>query len=261
MALLKRHGISPKKGLGQHFLCSSKVVSKIASRFEGYAGLLEIGPGPGVLTQALSESVCQFTAIEVDSRMAAILAESAPSAQVVEADALVADLSGYLRDLPEPRGVVSNLPYYITAPLLQRIAEARASWCKAVLMTQKEVGVRILAPPGSRERGSLSVYLQALFQISSVCDVPPGAFLPPPKVDSIVLEFVPRDVNYTEEFFAFVRGGFKQPRKTLANNLAALGFSREAVVHANLDELVRPQALNLEQWIELFHKASPFTAD
>ncbi len=252
MAFLKRHGLSPSKGLGQHFLSSSKVVSRIADRFEGFAGLLEIGPGPGVLSQGLSERVEDFVAIELDVRMRAMLAESAPRVRLVVGDALQVDFDQILESLPEPRGVVSNLPYYITGPLLQKIAEARESWSKAVLMMQKEVGVRILAAPGSRERGSLSVYLQALFEVNKVCDVPAGAFLPPPKVDSVVLELVPRAVSYSEEFFAFVRGGFKQPRKTLANNLAAMGYKRSLVVEAKLDELIRPQSLSLSEWEEIF---------
>ena len=254
-AFLARQGISASKGLGQHFLCSGKVVEAISLRFAGFPGLLEIGPGPGVLTASLSESCERMIALEVDKRMVLALKDSAPKAEVRLADALEADLGAILKELPEPRGVVSNLPYYITGPLLTRISEASAFWDKAVLMMQKEVAHRILAQPGNSNRGSLSVYLQAQFAIEKVCDVPPSAFLPPPKVESTILEFTPLRASFDSKFFEFVRGGFKQPRKTLANNLLAGGLSREEISarlsKAGLDERVRPHMLTLEQWQNL----------
>ncbi|MFI5384668.1 MAG: 16S rRNA (adenine(1518)-N(6)/adenine(1519)-N(6))-dimethyltransferase RsmA [Fimbriimonadales bacterium] len=249
---MARHGISAAKGLGQHFLCSGKVVEAISLRFAGFRGLLEIGPGPGVLTSALSQTCERMIALEVDRRMASALAESSPRAEVRYLDALESNLSSVLEELPVPRGVVSNLPYYITGPLLTRVAEAWTSWDKAVLMMQKEVAARVLAPPGNSDRGSLSVYLQSQFTISKVCDVSPGAFLPPPKVESTVLEFVPLGVSFDPAFFDFVRAGFKQPRKTLANNLLAMGLSREEIAArlsaAGLDERVRPHMLTLGEW-------------
>lgn len=253
MAFLKRHGISASKGLGQHFLCSSKVVNQIFSRFDGYQGVLEIGPGPGVLTSGLSDRVSQLIALEIDERMISVLKESAPHADVRQVDALQSDLAVVLQELPEPRGVVSNLPYYITGPLVSHIAEARAHWSKAVLMMQKEVAVRIMAPAGSSDRGSLSVYLQALFAITRVIEAPAGAFVPPPKVASTVLQFVPNGAEYPEDFFKFVRAGFKQPRKTLANNLLAIGLTRELVEASGLDERIRPQALTQDEWLNLFN--------
>jgi 16S rRNA (adenine1518-N6/adenine1519-N6)-dimethyltransferase len=224
-------------------------------RLAGCRGLLEIGPGPGVLTAALSEQCLKMIALEVDPKMAKALAESAPKAEIRLADALKTDLLETLAELPEPRGVVSNLPYYITGPLVARIAEVSANWDIAVLMMQKEVAARIVAPPGDSDRGSLSVFLQSQFSIEKVIDVPPGAFLPPPKVDSTVLEFKPLGAAMDESFYAFVRAGFKQPRKTLANNLVAMGRKREEVesrlTRAGLDERVRPHALTLEQWMEM----------
>jgi len=195
-------------------------------------------------------------ALEVDSRMAAALAESAPRAEVRFVDALKSDLAAILVELPRPRGVVSNLPYYITGPLLTRVAEVWRSWDKAVLMMQREVADRILAEPGNSDRGSLSVYLQAQFSIIKVRDVPPDAFLPAPKVSSTVLEFVPLGISIEPAFFDFVRSGFKQPRKTLANNLFAAGRSRalvaEALRIAGLDDRIRPHMLSFEQWKTLF---------
>lgn len=251
--LLARHGIAAAKGLGQHFLCSSKVVEAIERRFDGFSSLLEIGPGPGALTSVLSIGR-RMVALEVDSRMVGVLAESAPSADVRLADALETDLAPILEALPKPRGVVSNLPYYITGPLLTRIAEASAHWDKAVLMMQKEVANRILAQPGNSDRGSLSVYLQSQFVISLVANVPPGAFVPPPKVDSAVLEFVPLGGSFEPAFFEFVRSGFKQPRKTLVNNLRSFGLLPEVLSDVGLDERVRPHELTLDQWLGVFGK-------
>jgi 16S rRNA (adenine1518-N6/adenine1519-N6)-dimethyltransferase len=152
------------------------------------------------------------------------------------------------------------MPYYITGPLLNVIAQASSSYKVAVLMMQKEVGQRILAPAGSSARGSLSVYLQGLFTINKVSDAPKGAFYPPPKVDSIVLEFVPLPVRPDEKFFSFVRSCFGQPRKTLVNNLIAgqhIDRSQAAqwISSAGFIETARPQELTQDQWERLYEVA------
>jgi 16S rRNA (adenine1518-N6/adenine1519-N6)-dimethyltransferase len=196
-------------------------------------------------------------ALELDERMIQALKESAPDADVRKADALEVDLGMILQELPEPRGIVSNLPYYITGPLIGRIADARLHFSKAVLMMQKEVAQRIQSRPGGSERGSLSVYLQTLFEIQHVANAPAGAFLPPPKVDSTVLEFVPKssgmEAELEEKYFRIVRLAFAQRRKTLANNLAnGLHRSRdeltELILDQGMDEKIRPQELDLSQW-------------
>ena len=259
--LLSRHGLWASKGLGQHFLVSTRVVDAIAAALQECKGILEIGPGPGVLTSVLSVHSEKMIAIELDSRMQSVLAESAPLAEILVADAMVTDLAGILSRLPEPRGVVSNLPYYITGPLITRIAEQRKLFSKAVLMMQKEVAERVLAAPKSSARGSLSVYLQMQFEIKMVSRVPAGAFLPPPKVDSAVLELVPKSLPVAEEesglLFRLIRTSFAQPRKTLENNLiAAWNIDREEASHwierTGLKEKVRPQELSNDEWVQLF---------
>lgn len=254
---LARHGIAARKGLGQHFLCSAKVVEAIVARVEGMAGALEIGPGPGILTAPLTQRVKRVIALEIDPRMSAALAESAPQAEVRLLDALQAPLGPILAELPAPRAVVSNLPYYITGPLLDRIAGASDGWSRAILMMQREVGRKILAPPGDSDRGALSVALQGSFDIERVCDVPPGAFLPPPKVESIVLQLTPKAVTLPPGLLDFVRAGFRQPRKTLVNNFAQAGIEREkaaaALLDADLDERVRPHSLTFDEWERLHH--------
>src|SRR5579871_5760124 len=184
-AFLAAHGIRASKGLGQHFLCSRPAVDAIVDRVRSVKGVLEIGPGPGVLTGPMSE-IAEVTALEIDPRMIELLKDSAPKAQVLQIDALKGDLSEVLAGLPTPRAVVSNLPYYITGPLLTKISEARGRFQVAVLMMQREVADRVVAEAGNSNRGSLSVYLQSQFNIELVKRVPAGAFLPPPKVDSTV---------------------------------------------------------------------------
>ncbi|MCC7433701.1 MAG: ribosomal RNA small subunit methyltransferase A [Methanoregulaceae archaeon] len=247
---LDRHGLSPKKGLGQHFLCSERVVRAIVAA-TGERSVLEIGPGPGILTQALAESQTVL-ALELDERMRVPLTESAPAAEVVFGDALTTDLRDLLMRLKKPRAVVSNLPYYITGPLLERIAEVSDLWEVAVLMMQREVAKRILAPVGDSERGAVSVRMQAEFEIRRVCEAPAGAFMPPPKVDSIVLAFEPAGERMPIEMVALVRSGFTQPRKTLANNIGAAGYPREIIVEAGLEPSIRPHQLSLSAWRRLY---------
>lgn len=264
-AFLARHGITATKGLGQHFLCAQRPVESIANALAGCLGVCEIGPGPGVLTAPLSEQCDRLIALELDQRMIDALIESAPRADVRKADALTVNLDSILAELPEPRGVVSNLPYYITGPLLTKIAESRKSFSIAVLMMQKEVAQRVNARPGNSDRGSLSVYLQSQFEIVVVAQVAASEFVPPPKVDSTVLSFVPKDLALDPDlhgaFFRLVRFGFTQPRKTLANNLvAAYKQPRENLVEIleaiGLEEKVRPHDLTLEQWILLCQSMS-----
>lgn len=250
--LLKMHGIEANKGLGQHFLISSKVVSSITSRLSGITSVLEIGPGPGCLTAPISELVEHLTALELDQRMISVLSESAPTAKVLQIDALKVDIGIVLQELPKDRAVVSNLPYYITGPLLDQIAGAKAHWTKAILMMQAEVATKILAKPGDSDRGALSVSFQAQFDIEQVCHVPPGAFLPPPKVESKVLEFRSKESDVSPEFVKFVRVGFTQPRKTLSNNLRSNGYDSSTVEHAGLSPSVRPHQLTESEWSRLF---------
>lgn len=257
---LSRHGIWASKGLGQHFLVSKKVVDAIVSSAGGCKGILEIGPGPGVLTSPLSELADETIAIELDDRMIEALSDSAPRATVIKADALKEDLGSLLATLPEPRAVVSNLPYYITGPLITRIAEAKEFYSKAILMMQKEVADRVLAKPKTSARGSLSVYLQLQFQIRQLVSAPAGAFLPPPKVDSSVLEFIARPLDVEDEvgLFRLIRVGFTQPRKTLVNNLLGGHRNREELLEVlsrlGFKETARPQELSNEQWLAL-HQA------
>lgn len=251
---LAQHGIRLTKSLGQHFLVSPTVIGKIVKAAQGFS-VLEVGPGAGALTGPLSE-LGRVVAVEKDRRMADVLVETAPNADVVQADALQVDLGQLIAGLDEPRAIVSNMPYNITGPLLDRFTSVAAQVERLVLMMQKEVADKIQARVGDRRRGALSVTMQRRFDVSTVCQVPPGAFLPPPKVASTVLLFVPRP-DFCEEdetVLSVVRAGFTSPRKTVANNLRT-GWSVETVAQAleaaGLSPTVRAHEVDWDGWVRL----------
>ncbi len=266
-AFLGRHKLIAEKALGQHFLADPAVVAAMVGALAdarpelgpAIRSVLEIGPGPGILTGPLLDRFGAVSYLEIDERMKAPLADSAPTALAHFGDAMQADLAALLAPLETPRALASNLPYYITAPLVERFTAQRDAIARLVLMMQKEVGDRIAAPPGKGERGSLSVSLQRLFTITKIADVPPESFLPPPKVRSVVLLLVPRrDVAADPAFERLVRAGFAQPRKTLANNLAALfgdpgGKERgtDALERADIPPNHRPHQLDEPAWLRL----------
>jgi len=256
VGFLRKHGISADKSLGQHFLCAPSVVKSIVDAAGDYRTCLEVGPGPGILTSFLAKKAETMLAVEFDERMIALLKDSSPTCQVTHGDALKVDMRQLLADTPEPRALVSNMPYYITGPLLERFAAIRDLYDVAVLMMQKEVGVKIVARPGERERGALSVMLQTQFEITRVLKVPAGAFMPPPKVESVVLKLIPRQAELPRSFERVVRAGHSQPRKTLINCLAATfrqerSVVQEVIAQAGLTENTRGFELDEVQWVKL----------
>lgn len=258
-SLLERHGLRPTKRYGQHFLISDRVVEAILGRCAGMEGFLEVGPGIGVLTQRLS-AIGPTIAVEIDPIAVSVLSETVPQATIVHQDVLRVDLTDLAQQIPRPRALVSNMPYQITGPLLGRVSELRPHLDRAVLMMQKEVAGRILAMAGSKEFGSLSVFLQSQFTVRTVCQAPPGAFFPPPKVESTVLELEPKELGFAPDvestFFRLVRQGFAQPRKTLANNLTCTHADGRRGVLRILSELglspsIRPHEVDIAKWKHL----------
>lgn len=224
--------------------------------------MLEIGPGPGVLTSPLSLAFGHVVAIELDARMPSILAQSAPTVTVLRGDALELDWIAPLADLPRPWALVSNMPYQITGPLLAKAQSYVDDFAGAVLMMQREVGDRITAPAGDERRGALTVGIESCFAVRSVAQVPPGCFMPPPKVDSVVLAFTPQPnrQNATERqaVHAWVRHGYRSPRKTLHNNvrdrLSAAAWSAWLEATGR-DPRIRPRELTLADWQSLAQAA------
>ncbi|MBS1706030.1 MAG: ribosomal RNA small subunit methyltransferase A [Armatimonadetes bacterium] len=254
-ALLLRHGLNPSKKWGQHFLVSPNVVSAIVERATAEDSVIEVGPGPGVLTSSLSNKCRSVLAFEIDPVAVSALTETAPLARVVPGDVLNADLVAAFQEFPQPRLLVSNMPYNITGPLLEKFAAARQHFREAVLMMQLEVGRKILAQEGNSAAGALSIAMQAQFDIKKLVLAPAGAFFPPPKVESIVLTFTPRQEPVPVGFLEFVRAGFRQPRKTLANNLRGntdVEKLEGALRHMGLSATTRPHQLGLAKWQILF---------
>jgi len=259
---LERYGIHAEKGLGQHFLASENAIRKIAESIGPVGSILEIGPGPGVLTQTLCH-LAPVTAIELDIAVTEALKGVAPDVDLIQGDALKIGLRKVLEGMPAPRALVSNIPYYITGPLLACFADVRDQYAVSVLMMQREVADRILANAGDSDRGSLSVAIQLQFEMKRVVNVPGADFLPPPKVDSTVLKFIPRDRLPIEvSLLRTVHIGFAQRRKTLVNNLVS-GFrierraAEDLLESVGIDAVARAQELTEDQWIKLHQRLQP----
>lgn len=248
--------------LGQHFLTDSGIAEAIvaAARIEPDDCVLEIGGGPGALTQHLLDSGARRVVVELDDALAANLARRWQGRiEVVNADVLtlrLAELGAGRRWV-----VLGNLPYYATSPILLWLAEQWRDVARAVVMIQKEVAQRVSAQPGGRDWGRLSVALALRAYAQSVLDVPPESFRPPPKVDSAVLRLTFREspavaVANEARFFDLVEFGFRHRRKTLGSALAlGLAISRERVEEllaaAGVDSRRRAESLELADWAAL----------
>jgi 16S rRNA (adenine1518-N6/adenine1519-N6)-dimethyltransferase len=236
--------------LGQHFLTRKSTLNRIAESACGERTplVIEIGAGRGALTESLLERADKVIAIEVDPVLVHYLRQKFRDALdagrliLVECDILKADLGALIGgDAWGPAVIAGNLPYYITSPILERLFAASASWKLAVILVQAEVAARIVAEPGRREYGYLSVMVQAQARAERLFEVPRVAFRPPPKVDSAVVRLEPGDpardygINDLASFLRFTGNCFRYKRKTLRNNLAGL-YERSAV-----ESLVAPK--------------------
>jgi 16S rRNA (adenine1518-N6/adenine1519-N6)-dimethyltransferase len=260
---LARHGIRPSRLRGQSFLLQPGIASRIARAAEipARASVIEIGPGLGILTRALAPHARKVLAIEIDSRLIRVLREEGmlPSnVSLMEQDALEADYAGLARRLGGPVLIVANLPYVISSPLLFRFLEARGTIRRWVLMLQRELGERILAPAGTKAYGSLSVRLQMLADIRLLFHVGSSNFYPRPEVGSSVLRFETRRsprvrIEDPELFEAVVRGAFGQRRKTLANALSSLlkGTGADPFAEAGVAPGARGETLTPEAFARL----------
>ena len=218
----------PSKRFGQHFLKDKRTVQRIIDALAPRADetIVEIGPGAGALTTQLIEQAGRVVAVEFDNKLTPLLTEqfgSFPNFKLIMADALATDFCREIHPAKHAR-LAANLPYNISTAILQRLIEQRACLTEMVVMLQREVVERIMAPAGSSERGFLSVLVEAYCETEKLFDVAPGAFRPPPKVWSSVMRvrFRPHlNTNVTDEelLWATVSAGFAQKRKTILNNL------------------------------------------
>lgn len=249
----------PSKALGQNFLVDHGAVHKIAeiADITPEDTVLEIGPGKGVLTAALAERAGQVIAIEFDRHLAELLTrefQGVDNVRIINADAL----SFPLDTLPSPLKVVANLPYSISTPILFRLIEYRHRFSRMVLMFQREVAERILAEPGGRDYGVLSVMVQVFTVPRMEFILPPEAFRPRPRIDSAVVSFeipaAPRVAVADEAVFRrVVKAAFSQRRKTLRNSLKALlgSETEDVLMNVGIDPMRRAETLSLEEFARL----------
>jgi 16S rRNA (adenine1518-N6/adenine1519-N6)-dimethyltransferase len=266
--------MASKPKLGQNFLNDQQAIRRIVAALGDCSRetVVEIGPGRGAVTRALVERAARIVAVELDDALIAHLRAEFPSDRVtvVHEDILNFDFADLSAKTGRPVAVVGNLPYYITSPILLKLAASHADLDRAVLMMQREVADRVTAAPGSRDYGLLSVTVQLYGPVESLFTLPPGSFSPPPQVHSAVIRwrFAPRfvalGVNPTE-FLKFVRQAFAQKRKTLANNLRAAGLSSAdltaALASAGIDPQIRAEALSIESLAALWKRLQPPPAD
>jgi 16S rRNA (adenine1518-N6/adenine1519-N6)-dimethyltransferase len=264
-----RGGFPPAlKRLGQHFLADERARERIVDTLAPTESdtVLEIGPGRGALTDILALRAGRVIAIELDRALAGMLRERfthTPHVEIVEADVLKIDPGelagpGYL--------LIGNVPYYITTPILFH-SLACALPRRAVFLVQREVAARAMAVPGTKSYGALSVNLQVLANVERVFDIPPGAFQPPPKVDSSVIRITPLSQTMLHEgeqrrFRSFVQSLFSQRRKQIGTILRGLPPSASGVPAVTLDALAalaipateRPERLTPLQFVDLFRQ-------
>jgi 16S rRNA (adenine1518-N6/adenine1519-N6)-dimethyltransferase len=263
-ALLRQLGLRARKSYSQSFLTDVRLTEQIASAAELVSTdqVLEVGPGLGILTQALARRAARIVAVELDRQLAAALPRLVPAnVEVVHGDALTINVAAYFA---EPYKVVANLPYQITSPFMFRFLKLEPRPTLLVLMIQREVAERIAARVG--QLSYLAVAVQSTARVRIVRLVPPGAFFPRPKIESAVIRLDPLaeplvPFEQREAFLGVVRAGVTQPRKTLLNSLAqglgqSAGWERIAV-RALLDAAGiaperRPQELSLPEWRVLF---------
>ncbi len=236
--LLSRHGFSFSKALGQNFLVNPSVCPRMAesSGAGPGVGVLEIGPGIGVLTQELCQLADKVVAVELDKRLLPVLGETLAefdNIRIVNADVLKLDLNRLIAEEFDGLEVVvcANLPYYITSPVIMKLLEDRLPIKAITVMVQKEAAQRICAPVGSRESGAVTVSVNYYAEPELLFHVSAGSFMPAPKVDSAVirldiLQEPPVDCDRAA-FFRVVKAAFSQRRKVIANSLSAgLGMSK-----------------------------------
>jgi 16S rRNA (adenine1518-N6/adenine1519-N6)-dimethyltransferase len=262
--LLARHGLSPKKSLGQNFLVDPRVQERIveAATIAPDDVVVEIGAGLGALTARLGVAAGKVIAVDRDARLVEVLREAPQrNIEIVHADALAFDLRETARENRGSLVVVGNLPYVVTSPLLFAILEAAAGGeviDRAVLMVQKEFAQRMLAPPGSRVYGRLSVMSQQAAEVEMLFHVGPGAFLPPPAVTSSVLRLRPRKlplahVDDAEVFARVVRVAFATRRKMLRRALEPTfgAAAAPALAAARIEGTRRAEELSVADFARL----------
>ena len=268
--VIQKYQFAFQKRFGQNFLIDAHVLEKIVSA----AGItkddcvLEIGPGIGTMTQYLAESAGQVIAVEIDTNLLPILADTLKdysNVKVINQDILKVDINELVKEYNNgrPIKVVANLPYYITTPIIMGLFESNVPIDNITVMVQKEVADRMQVGPGSKDYGALSLAVQYYASPYIVANVPPNCFIPRPNVCSAVIRLTryqepPVQVKDPKLMFKLIRASFNQRRKTLQNGLnnsPEISFSKEEITKAieslGVSPSVRGEALSLEQFAQL----------
>ncbi|MBK8489957.1 MAG: 16S rRNA (adenine(1518)-N(6)/adenine(1519)-N(6))-dimethyltransferase RsmA [Saprospirales bacterium] len=247
--------IKAKKSFGQHFLTSEPIAQRIAESLQEtahYKKVLEVGPGKGILTKFLLDKPYELVAVEADADMVTYLKQFFPSldGRVVEADFLKLRLNEVMGE--EPFGLIGNFPYNISSQILFKMIDYRAQIPELVGMFQREMADRVIAPPGSKTYGVISVLVQAFYKGAHLFSVKPGSFSPPPKVQSSVIRLVRKDpytLDCDERLFRrIVKQAFNQRRKMLRNTLKPL-FPDEILKEEYFQQ--RPEVLSVDDFVQL----------
>ena len=227
---LEKYGLTPNRALGQNFLASDTAARTIAEAAgENRCPVIEIGPGMGALTAELVKCAQRVAAIEIDRRMAEIIADRLPEVQLINEDALKADIPGLIAALGGRANIAANLPYYITTPLCMRFLSigADGSIPAMTLMMQKEAAERFTAKPGDRVYGPLTVLAGYYYEVTKLMELSRDMYYPQPDVDSVVLKLTAKGAEKLFELEWLLNRAFAMRRKTLSNNLRAAGISDE----------------------------------
>ena len=270
MSVLNKYNFSFSKSLGQNFLIDQNILNKIVSGsgINENTNVLEVGPGAGTLTRELCLKAKKVTAVEIDKALIPILNDvmsDFDNFNLINSDILELNINELIKNEfdNESFTVVANLPYYITTPIIMNFLESELPVNSMTLMIQKEVAARILAEPGTKDYGALSVAVQFYAEPGIICSASPHCFTPQTKVTSTVVNLKlydkPKyDVKNREQFFKIVKSIFSQRRKTLVNSLSGspyLDLSKDKIIDVlkqmELNEKVRGEKLNIEQIAEL----------
>lgn len=268
--VLQKYQFNFQKKFGQNFLIDTRILEEIIEE-SGVTKddfVLEIGPGIGTMTQYLCEAAREVVAVEIDTNLIPILADTLSAydnVTVINDDILKVDINRLAQEknAGKPIKVVANLPYYITTPIIMGLFESHVPIDSITIMVQKEVADRMQVGPGTKDYGALSLAVQYYAEPKIVVNVPPSCFMPQPKVGSAVIRLTrhaapPVEVQDEKLMFSLIRASFNQRRKTLANglnNFPAIALSKEEI-QACIEELgvpvtVRGEALTLQQFARL----------
>ena len=266
--LLTRHGFTFSKALGQNFLINPSVCPRMAQAAVNggdNVGVLEIGPGIGVLTNELCKLARRVVAVELDKRLIPVLEETLSeydNLRVINADVMELDLNKLIEEKFGGMDVVvcANLPYYITSPIIMKLLEDRLPVKTITVMVQKEAAQRLSAAPGSRDSSAITVAVSYYAEAQTLFGVSAGSFMPAPKVDSAVIQLTLREPSMKPRdeaaLFRVIRAAFAQRRKTVLNSLSSsLGLDKSAVsdilVSVGVDPSARAERLTLDDFIRI----------